>query len=708
MKNKILVAGLLSFLMACNSSETVNSSATATKGNNEFKARMAQGIGTFRPDAVRTEEKLSLNGFQVAATKIDEHSGSWTWAGFDTASGEVIPAGSDLKIIARSLVSQHQVELGFAPEEILEVDYAVQEPYEGMKLVTMRRQYNSTEIKGAFVNIFFAVKEDGSLRLREIVNNSFGPVRISGSPLVLDDSESIEATGVSTFKVEEKKGIIAPSLVDGRYEFSYATEFLLKDSENGEIVSLTVDNGNKSIHEAFSHRIYESTVIEAESYKTSYVLKDLIMRPLEFLTIIDSGKTTSTDELGKVDVSSNKVQAVLRNTKNTSAIFDARDKSKPIAFDIDIGKDGKTSLKFGQGNNVALNVYASITETLDFAEQHLTSDELKLIKKSFGAIIDIDKTCNAFYDGNFLNFFKEGGGCANTGLISDVVKHEWGHGLDDFLGIKSRHTRDTPMYGITDGAYSEGISDTVASYVSRSSNMGQGFRLGSKAPLRQLLHDKTYPPKNSSESESHRLGELTGGAFWRMHVNLTALYGADIGNAVAAKLFFKHLKSSDRYLDAYPAVVRVDDDDNNALTRSPHYCAITKAFAHHNIAGGEKVPANCLDTDTTVRVKIEADQGDGKLSLVLSAGGAAKIIACADKVTSCKAGDKGYLEFPSADGDDIETIKGSRKFYSTAGVIDAKANGTYSFFSLDSKGTLLAKRTMEFKSASLETSAPIK
>ena len=42
-----------------------------------------------------------------------------------------------------------------------------------------------------------------------------------------------------------------------------------------------------------------------------------------------------------------------------------------------------------------------------------------------------------FYSGNDR--------CANTGLIADVIYHEWGHGLDANTG------------GIHDGAFSEGL-----------------------------------------------------------------------------------------------------------------------------------------------------------------------------------------------------------------------------------------------------------
>ena len=44
--------------------------------------------------------------------------------------------------------------------------------------------------------------------------------------------------------------------------------------------------------------------------------------------------------------------------------------------------------------------------------------------------MNIDDTCNAFWDGGSINFYQSGGGCSNTGELAGVFDHEWGHGLD--------------------------------------------------------------------------------------------------------------------------------------------------------------------------------------------------------------------------------------------------------------------------------------
>src|SRR4029077_20548933 len=47
-------------------------------------------------------------------------------------------------------------------------------------------------------------------------------------------------------------------------------------------------------------------------------------------------------------------------------------------------------------------------------------------------IINIPATCNAYWDGSSINFFRYGGGCPNTATIADVIFHEYGHGVTQF------------------------------------------------------------------------------------------------------------------------------------------------------------------------------------------------------------------------------------------------------------------------------------
>ena len=68
--------------------------------------------------------------------------------------------------------------------------------------------------------------------------------------------------------------------------------------------------------------------------------------------------------------------------------------------------------------------------------------------------VNINQTCNAYWDGNGVNFYAAGGGCPNTATMPDVVFHEYGHGINDKLYIQY----GSPS-GMNNGALHEGLAD---------------------------------------------------------------------------------------------------------------------------------------------------------------------------------------------------------------------------------------------------------
>ncbi len=76
--------------------------------------------------------------------------------------------------------------------------------------------------------------------------------------------------------------------------------------------------------------------------------------------------------------------------------------------------------------------------------------------------VNINATCNAYYSGNTINFYRSGGGCRNTGEIAAVFDHEWGHAVD---------------YNDTSGGSSpnESICDISGGIRLHTSCIGRGF-----------------------------------------------------------------------------------------------------------------------------------------------------------------------------------------------------------------------------------------
>ncbi len=674
-----------------------------SQGSDNFRSLLAQGSGRVRPLTLKANTSLGLDAGVIVSTTLDEASGVWSRAIFDTRRSDSLTVDQDLLAFGLEILGRYSDKLGFPPSEANAG--TIYEPQPNLKMVTYQRQFNGLPVRGAFVRLLFALGGDGSLHLSEITNNSYGPISI-GAALSNQPSESdaIAATGINELQVLAKKAVIQPSMgLNGRYEFAYASEFKLKSAKDSETYTVTMDHDSRELREAYSNRVNEQQSISAETFQRSYVLNDQTFKPLPFAEVIDGTNKLITDASGAVDVENDKVTINLASSKSASSVVDIQQSSsRPATFNVTLDPSGKSVIKLGSVNPAAINVFIAVQRVVDFVGRFIGVDELPLLSSGIVAVVNRkEDVCNAFYDSDSINFFAEGTGpggkvCANTGLISDVVYHEWGHALDDNLGPNNRSKGES---GITDSAYSEGIGDILSTYLTRAPNLGTGLFLNDKKELRNLQNTKKHPPANAAEAEIHEAGTIVGGAFWDMFTSLSALYGNDQGADLATKLFIRHLQISERYLDAYAAVLQVDDDDANPATQSPNYCKITRAFSAHNISGGVFADGDCVDPDVSLNVRVDVDSGDGKLSLLASAFGATKIVACPGQVKTCTATTSGYIEMGAIIGkDDSVALASGRKYYTAKGTVDIKTNPSYSFFSVDPQDVILGARTLRFTS----------
>ncbi|HET8646140.1 MAG TPA: S-layer homology domain-containing protein, partial [Vicinamibacteria bacterium] len=127
------------------------------------------------------------------------------------------------------------------------------------------------------------------------------------------------------------------------------------------------------------------------------------------------------------------------------------------------------------------------------------------------ANVNLQATCNAFWNGSTINFYRSGGGCRNTGEIAAVFDHEWGHGMDDF---------DT---GGSLSNSSEGYADIAAIYRLQASCVGHGFSMATTPPgVCGLTLDGTGNNRNETQNgtATHCNTDCSGvrDADWAKHV----------------------------------------------------------------------------------------------------------------------------------------------------------------------------------------------
>ena len=123
--------------------------------------------------------------------------------------------------------------------------------------------------------------------------------------------------------------------------------------------------------------------------------------------------------------------------------------------------------------------------------------------------VNINNSCNAFYSGSTVNFYRAGGGCPNT-AYSSVVHHEYGHFIID-MGHPS-----------PSGDYHEGVADVTASLLSNDPCLGRDFSGQGTGCLRNAINSVSHP----CGGEAHLCGQVISGAFWLTKSQLNTTMGA--------------------------------------------------------------------------------------------------------------------------------------------------------------------------------------
>ncbi len=181
-------------------------------------------------------------------------------------------------------------------------------------------------------------------------------------------------------------------------------------------------------------------------------------------------------------------------------------------------------------------------------------------------------SCNAFWDGGSINFFREKGGCVNSAFTT-VVAHEFGHGVVQSLGLGQ-------------GAFGEGFGDSMSILLYDTGVVGENFFL-TGGDIRDIdAANQQYP----CASAIHTCGQVLGGVFRDIRLNFGATYGSAAGLENARQLHVDWMQITNGGIgsdSAHPTtaieVLTANDDDGNIGNGTPDYNDICAAFAKHGI-----------------------------------------------------------------------------------------------------------------------------
>jgi hypothetical protein len=223
-------------------------------------------------------------------------------------------------------------------------------------------------------------------------------------------------------------------------------------------------------------------------------------------------------------------------------------------------------------DDAQVQTYLNVNTAKDFARA--LDPNMATLDDQMTANVNIGQACNAFFDGQTLNFFHATADCQNTGLIQDVVFHEFGHSVhaaEIITGV-----------GAFDGAMSEGAADFFAAQITGDPKMGRGF-FYTDAPLRDLDPETTESHWPDDIGEIHKTGLIFGGTFWDLRKTLIAELGEAEGIRVTEKLYIGALRRSINIPTSLIEVLAADDDDGDLTNGTPHECAIRDAYGRHGL-----------------------------------------------------------------------------------------------------------------------------
>jgi cysteine-rich repeat protein len=220
-----------------------------------------------------------------------------------------------------------------------------------------------------------------------------------------------------------------------------------------------------------------------------------------------------------------------------------------------------------------LTTYISSLVVKDYVR--LVAPNLSYLNTQLEANVNLDDVCNAFSDGETINFFNSGQGCENTGRLPDVIYHEYGHAVHANSIIRG--------VGGFDTALSEGASDYLAAVITGDQGMGRGFFFNNQA-LRQVdpTNDEAVWPADIDQ-DPHVTGLIFAGAMWDLRKTLISKYGDADGKILADRLWYAVLQRAADIPSSYAEVVAADDDDGDVTNGTPNECAIRAAFGRHGL-----------------------------------------------------------------------------------------------------------------------------
>jgi hypothetical protein len=363
----------------------------------------------------------------------------------------------------------------------------------------------------------------------------------------------------------------------------------------------------------------------------------------------------------------------VRINDSCGAISLAADGSGNLNFGTSGGTDCTTPGVGGAGNtHSARTQFYHLNRAKETARGWLPGNTW--LNAQLTANVNLNQTCNAYWNGATVNFFRSGGGCGNTGEIEAVSLHEYGHGLDnndgngsapdkgtgetygDFTAALATHSscigpgfRTTNCGGYGDACtgctgvrdidwakHSSGVPHTVGNFTqTRCPTTFSYF-----GPCSREGHCESYVSSEALWDLANRdLPSPGSGAAWSIVDRLWYLSRATATSAFTCVTSTSPWSSNGCGTGSYWKTMRaVDDDDGNLSNGTPHGGALFAAFDRHGIACATDPGANVTFAGCTAPASPTLSLTPGDNLVTVSWSGSSGVYDLYRNERGCNAG----------------------------------------------------------------------
>ena len=631
---------------------------SSCKKNQLFSSKVEQAIlqgpksthSLFLGDLVK--EKVKGLGETKVFKKKDSHLSAWVL--YDQQNP--ILSKAEMTAWSKKFLTEKGKELGVSVSElklVKEVSLT-----DKLYVKSYSRVINGKEVLNAYIDLIFNRLGADEFQLREIVN------RAKGDQDIIEQEDKVDVLQTIAEFGEVKR--YSHVYFSDKEKLRPSTKAEVVD-KNGRIISLVVDDQTLNVYEAHDYNYHASSPLMVNIWARSPQNSVKKLKPIPLTNISGQGGVMKTDQDGFVQGAiTGSIQLELNSDR--FQLFDPSNNQRSLGITATTNESGVFEVQ-NQVHQRGMHIYTGLQEINRFARRFISPSEASYLSQTVSAYFNSseqDAACNAYYNGQAVKIVF--GLCSNPrnaeslGDYAEVIYHEWGHGLDDHVGRSK---------GITDRAFSEGIGDIIGGLYMNSPHVGPGTD-GQEFNFNRSQENQSQAPYQGTDIYQEM--QILKGAVWEMHQGLIQRYGEIKGRYWTNYLFYRHLLLADSYKESYEVILRLDDDDNNAMTRSPNHCLINRAFAKRNLTTLEQ---NCQDQVTQPTVPVDqsifvelTDISGESAKLRVAANQADSVSVCSGSRKTCLSGSSQTLNL----GFQLQGAKSSssKKFFLSQSAVTLK------------------------------------